>query len=452
MARRSSPQDQPFARPIPAPEAVGDMEDTRLGTILLEGGVVDEVGLERCLAIQALTGGSRPLGRILVEQGLLGSDELERLLEIQRQRLAARTTHVQETDIGCASLLEAARANNAAEIIVSEGRPVRMRVACQWSHLTSEALTGPEVWEFVRELMGGDVLESLADSHFVSRGWEREGLGCGTATAFRQFDGVAVRVLLAALAAQTAQDASLPAGVIDAVRGGKGLVLVVGERGIGRGDALAPLVWLAAEEEGHYVVVVDDEPMPLPKDGALVVRRRYGISPTQRAETLRNVVREDPDALIISDVGTPETFEMALRAAEGGRLVVGYLDATTAPSALVRVLNFYPSYDLPRVRATLAAVLRAVCVRHLLPSTDCNGTVAATELLIVDDAVREIVRHGEVADLGLLIRAEGSRCGHSLDRSMLELLQSGRVRMDDAFGRAEEKAWLLEQTRDLPTN
>jgi Tfp pilus assembly pilus retraction ATPase PilT len=426
------------------------MEDTRLGSILLEGGVVDESGLERCLAIQALTGGSRPLGQILVEQGLIGTPELERLLALQRQRVASRTTTEHEGDIGCASLLEAARRHHAAEMIVSEGRPVRIRVACEWSQLTTDVLTGPEVWEFVRELMGGEVLEDLADSHFVSQAWERPGFGCGTATAFRQFDGVAVRVLLAATGVPSPEEASLPAGFVEAVRGAKGLVLVVGERGIGRCEALAPLVWTAAREAGQYVVVIDDEPIPLPTDGALVVRRRYGISPAQRAETLRSVVREDPDTLVIADVGSPETFELALRAAEGGRLVIAYLDATTGPSALVRVLNFYPSYDLPRVRATLAAVLRAVCVRHVLPAADHHGTVAATELLLVDDAVREVVRNGEVADLGLLIRAEGSRCGHSLDRSMLDLLVAGRVRIEDAFSRAEEKAWLLERTRDLP--
>ena len=427
------------------------MQDTRLGAILLEGGVVDESGLERCLAIQALTGGTRPLGQILVEQGLIGTQELERLLLLQRQRVASRAAETQATDIRCASLLEAARKHQAAEMIVSEGRPVRIRVACEWSQLTADVLTGPEVWDFVRELMGAEVLESLADSHFVSQAWERTGFGCGTATAFRQFDGVAVRVLLAAPGVPSAEAASLPPGLVDAVRGSKGLVLVVGERGVGRTEALAPLVWLAAGEANQYVVVVDDEPMPLPEEGALVVRRRYGLSPSHRAETLRSVVREDPDTLVIADVGSPETFDVALRAAEGGRLVIAYLDATTAPSALVRVLNFYPSYDLPRVRASLAAVLRAVCVRHVLPAAGQNGTVAATELLLVDDSVREVVRNGEVADLGLLIRAEGSRCGHSLDRSMLDLLVAGRIRIEDAFDRAEEKAWLLERTRDLPT-
>jgi twitching motility protein PilT len=428
------------------------MEDNRLGAILLEGGVVDEAGLERCLAIQALTGGTRPIGQILVEQGLLSAPELQRLLDLQRTRAAARTEAVALTDVGSTALLTAARANQATEMVISEGRTVRVRAGCEWRQLTDQVLSGPEVWDFVREVMGSEVLESLAERHFVVRAWEREGLGRGSAIAFRQFDGVAVRITFPAETAASTEVATMHPAIVEAVKSGKGLVLVIGERGIGRSEALAPLIRLAATEPNQYVVVVEDEQVELPKDGALVVRRRYGLSPDSRAEALRSVVREDPDTLVIADVGSPATFEIALRAAEGGRLVIAYMDAMTSTAALVRALNFYPGYDLPRVRSTLAAVLRAVLVRHELPAADHKGTVVATEVLVVDDAVREVVRGGELADLGLLIRAENGRSGHSLDRNMLELLAAGRVRIEDVFARAEEKAWLLERTKDLQTN
>jgi hypothetical protein len=62
--------------------------------------------------------------------------------------------------------------------------------------------------------------------------------------------------------------------------------------------------------------------------------------------------------------------------------------------------------------------------------------------------VRDAIRAGELADVALLVRSEG-RPGHALDRSMLELVSAGRVRLDDVFARAEERAWLLERTRGL---
>src|SRR5204863_5280995 len=70
------------------------MDDMRLGAILLEGGIVDEAGLERCLAIQTLTGNTRPIGQIVVEQGLVDADTVKRVLELQKGRAEAARAKV----------------------------------------------------------------------------------------------------------------------------------------------------------------------------------------------------------------------------------------------------------------------------------------------------------------------------------------------------------------------
>jgi len=425
------------------------MEQNRLGAILLECGFVDEAGLERCLAIQALTGSSRPLGRILVDQGLIDEPTLERLLEMQKSRRVSREAKIAPQDLASASLLAAAQENGASEIVLSEGRRVCVRIGSSWQQLTDQCLSGPEVWDFVRETMGADVLEHLADRHFVTRPWSLDGVGCGGATALRQFDGVACRLTFARTAVESPREFGIPDAVGDVIDVGRGLILCVGERGIGRSELLASLTAHAAQNPSQYVVVVDDEPIILGDQGALVVQRQYGIDPQVREDVLRSVVREDPDVMVIADVGSPETFELAMRAAEGGRLVIAYLDARNVVQALTRIFNFYPSYELPRVRLALAAVLRSVLVRQLMPNATHTGRVGATEFLMVKDAVREILRTGNLEDINLLLRSEDSNCGYALDRSMLDLLTSGRVRMDDVFARAEEKAWLLERTRNL---
>ena len=62
------------------------MDETRLGSILLESRIIGEQHLEKCLEIQALTGLNRPLGQILIEQGFLDKARLEQLLELQKAR------------------------------------------------------------------------------------------------------------------------------------------------------------------------------------------------------------------------------------------------------------------------------------------------------------------------------------------------------------------------------
>ena len=425
------------------------MDDTRLGSILLESRVIGEVDLERCLEIQSLTGNTRPLGQILIDQGLIDRPMLDRLLELQQSRKRAQRSTLAADAAAPDGYLKAAVQAGARELVISEGRPALARAGAEWRALTSEPLRGPEVWEFVRAEMGHQVLEDLADRHFVVRNLHKPGLCRGRLTALRHFDGVAVVVEVQPETTPSATELGLPPPLLEIVRGGRGLVLLVGERGIGRTETLSGILREIAADGNRYIVVLDEAVGgDLAAGGALVARRRVGEHAGCCA-ALRTAIREDPDAIVVGALGEPETFDMALRAADGGRLVVGWLDECSVVGALQRIVNFYPSYDVARVRTTLASVLRGVCVRHLLPALRGNGLVPATELLVADDAVREVLRNGELANLTLLMRAEGGKNGHSLDHCMFDLIVRGLVRIEDAYLRAEEKSWLLERSRNL---
>lgn len=428
------------------------MDDTRLGTLLLESRLVAEADLEKCLEIQSLTGGSWPLGQIVVEQGLITRGILEQLLELQKARVQERRVVV--AGEGPDRYLQAALDAGANELVVSEGRPVMARIGGEWIDLGAELLNGPEVWDFVRDEMGGEVLEELADTHFVSRDLHKPGRCRGRITAFRQFDGVAVTVRLHPEEVRTPEQLGVPAPFVEMVRQGKGLLLLATERGSGRTETLASLLQVAVQDPSRFVLVLDDNmEYPLPTGPALVVRRRVGAQVSDYGTGLRAAVREDPDTILVGDVGEPETFDLCIRAAEAGRLVIGCMHAGSVVSALHRVLNFYPSYDIGRVRATLASVLRGVLSQHLLPDAEHAAMVVATELLAIDDAAREVVRNGDLGHIALLLRMDGKGgVSHSLDRSLLDLLSAGRVRFADVFARAEEKTWVLERSRKMSSH
>ncbi len=426
------------------------MDETRLGSILLESKVISEADLEKCLEIQSLTGNNRPVGQILVEQGLIDRGTLERLLELQQARLTEKKMldGADTIDSGGDGFLGAAVRAGARELVISEGRPVMARSGMDWRMLTVEPVRGPEVWDFVRTEMGSQVLEELADRHFVVRDLHRPGLCRGRVTAQRHSDGVAVLVELRPEATPPADQLGIPKQLTEILGSSRGLVLFVGERGIGRTELLAGVLEEMAREGSRYVVVLDDAiDTELPKGGALVVRRRVGQHVATYAGGLRTAVREDPDAILIGSLNEPEAFDMAVRAAEGGRLVVGWLDANSVVGCLQRVLNFYPIYDVQRLRQSLATVLRAVCVRHLLSSADGSRLVPATEMLLVEEAARDVIRTGDLNNLGLLMRTEGGKNGHSLDQCMFDLISGSEIRLEDAYARAEEKAWLLERLR-----
>ena len=80
---------------------------------------------------------------------------------------------------------------------------------------------------------------------------------------------------------------------------------------------------------------------------------------------------------------------------------------------------------------------------QLLPSVNLDGQVMATELLLVDDVVREVIREGALSQVELLIRLGETNCGHSMDSQLVELLAQGRIMFHDALSCAEDKRQLL---------
>jgi len=424
------------------------MDEMRLGSILLESKVISEADLEKCLEVQALTGNNRPMGQILVEQGLIDRATLDRLLQLQQSRIGDKKmlAGIGSIEGNNDGFLGAAVRAGARELVISEGRPVLARAGAEWRVMTSEQVRGPEVWDFVRTEMGSQVLEELADRHFVVRDLHRPGLCRGRVTALRHSDGVAVLVELRPELATPAVDLGIPQALTDVLVAARGLVLLVGERGIGRTELMAGVLQELAREADRYVVVLDDAlDTDPPNGGALIARRRVGEHVSSYTAGLRTAVREDPDAILVGSLSDPDAFDLAVRAAEGGRLVVGWLDATSVVGCLQRIVNFYQPYDVQRLRQSLASVLRAVCVRHLLSATDGSKMMPATELLLVDEAARDVIRGGDLANLTLLMRTEGGKNGHSIDQAMFDLVADGSIRLEDAYARAEEKAWLLER-------
>jgi twitching motility protein PilT len=425
------------------------MDDIRLGSILLESKVISEADLEKCLEIQALTGNTRTVGQILLEQGRIDRTTLERLVQLQEARRAERDAKAPDVvEVQGESLLESAARSGARELVISEGRPIMVREAANWRALTTEPVRSPEVWDFVRREMGVAVLEELAERQFVVRDLVRPGVCRGRITAMRHTDGVAVMAELRPEVVPDAAELGVPESVSSMLANARGLVLFVGERGEGRSELLASVLAAMAKEPGRYVVALDDAlDSPVPQGGALVARRRIGEHATDYASGLRTTLREDPDAILLGSIDDTDAFDLAVRAAEGGRLVVGWMNARSVVGCLQRALRCYSDIDAQRVRQSLANVLRAVCVRHLVPSKSGDRMLAAVEWIAFDEAARDVLRHGDLESLAMLMRAEGNSNGASLDQCLCRLTKDGLVRLEDAYARAEDKAWLLDRTQ-----
>jgi twitching motility protein PilT len=129
-----------------------------------------------------------------------------------------------------------------------------------------------------------------------------------------------------------------------------------------------------------------------------------------------------------------ETIATALTAAETGHLVLSTLHTNDTSQAVSRILDSFPANNQVQFRQQLSLALLAIVAQQLVPSADRGDLYPAVEILIATRAVRNLIRRGEDHQLYTAIgtgRAEGMI---TMEQSLAELVRSGRITRDTAFG------------------
>src|SRR5207247_281674 len=123
-------------------------------------------------------------------------------------------------------------------------------------------------------------------------------------------------------------------------------------------------------------------------------RESLGAAFRQIPQNIKSL--EEPDVILQRQIRELQTIATALTAAETGHLVFGTLHTQSAPSTIDRIIDVFPAEQQEQVRTQLASTLQGVVTQALLPTADGAGRVPALEVLLPDDAVRNLIRQGKV--------------------------------------------------------
>ncbi len=191
----------------------------------------------------------------------------------------------------------------------------------------------------------------------------------------------------------------------------KGLVLVTGPTGSGKSTTLASLINYINENEARHIITVED-PVEFfhTSKKSLINHRELGADTKSFARALKSALREDPDVVLVGEMRDHETISLALTAAETGHLVFGTLHSNTAAKTIDRIIDVFPTGDKEMVRAMLASSLQGVVSQTLLKKQGGGGRVGAFEILVGTNAVRNLIRENQIAQMYSMIQT-GARYG-----------------------------------------
>ncbi len=130
----------------------------------------------------------------------------------------------------------------------------------------------------------------------------------------------------------------------------------------------------------------------------------------------------------------------------------GTLHTSSAPKTVDRVIEVFPASEQSQIRSTLSDGLRAVIAQVLFKRIDKKGRCCAMEILIANNAVRNLIREAKTHQIPSMIQT-GKKYGMQLlDDAIMELLNKNWIDVDEAYAKANEKARFRPMLKNPPAD
>ncbi|MEK9181224.1 MAG: PilT/PilU family type 4a pilus ATPase [Patescibacteria group bacterium] len=251
--------------------------------------------------------------------------------------------------------------------------------------------------------------------------------------AYYQKDTLAVSVRMITNKIKTVEELNLPAVIKNFTEYKQGLVLIVGPTGHGKSTTLASMVDLINHNRAEHIITIEDpiEYVFLP-DKSIISQREIYRDAVSFPSALTASLREDPNVVMVGEMRDLDSVGTTITLAETGHLVFATLHTNDAAQSIDRIVDVFPPYQQSQVRSQISNVLLGIISIRLLPRIG-GGLIPAVEVMMVDTAIRNVIRENRAFEIYNVIHSSGAKGMISLDRYLAELVKRGLVMYENAF-------------------
>jgi twitching motility protein PilT len=323
----------------------------------------------------------------------------------------------------------------ASDLLLIAGTPVTLRVAGSLSHSTGAPLTAENTRNLLVSLMTQQQYRDFQRTKSVDFCFSREGIGRFRANVHHQRGTVAGSVRILPDKMPTLESLHLPPGLKRLAEARQGLVLVTGPTGCGKSSTLAALVDLINTNRQDHVVTIEDPVEFVHSNRRSIVEQiEIGDDAPDFAGSLRSILRQNPDVILVGEMRDAETISTVLTAAETGHLVLSTLHTNDTSQAVGRILDAFPQNSQHQIRQQLSLALLAIVAQQLVPAVQPGpARYPVTEILMATSGVRHLIRRGDDHQIYSAVstgRADGMI---SMEQSLAEMVRTGKIQREVAM-------------------
>ena len=341
--------------------------------------------------------------------------------------------------ISIKELLGYALDSRASDLHLSVGNIPMLRIHGEMKKIKTPALDVTTMENIRDEVLNANQLKAFKEGLEIDFSTELEGKGRFRVNFFNQINGLSAVFRTISNVIMSSEELGIPPLVNSLAMRDRGLILLTGPTGSGKSTTLAAMIDHINENKNSHIITIEDPVEYYQRSkNCLINQREIGHSTHSFSNALRSALREDPDVILVGEMRDLETIQLALTAAETGHLVLSTLHTSSAVKTIDRIIDVFPSGQKSQIRSMLSESLVAIIAQKLLKNKEGNGRVPASEIMIANSAIKNLIREDKIYQIPSLIQSGGQEGMHTLDQDLQRLLSKGSIDREDAIKIAED--------------
>lgn len=330
-------------------------------------------------------------------------------------------------------LLIAAASQNASDLHIAVGKRPTLRIDGVLVPFSQEPILSSEDAEgLITSILTPEQKERLTKIRQIDFAYSFEDKARFRINAYYQRGYLAAALRLIPIRIRSIEELGLPPLLHDFTKMSQGFVLLVGPAGHGKSTTLAALLdEINHTREDHIITIEDPVEYSFTQDQSIISQREVGSDTATFHSALRSILRQDPDVIMIGEMRDAVSISTAMTAAETGHLVFSSLHTNSASQTIDRIIDSFPAEQQGQVISQLAATLVAIVSQRLLPRIG-GGRVPALEVMMVNPAIRNLIREKKVYQIDLVIETSLQEGMTTLNRSLVNLVKNKQVTLENA--------------------
>lgn len=300
-------------------------------------------------------------------------------------------------------ILKAAQQQNSSDIHIVPGNPVMLRIDGKLVPQGNQVLTNVETDNLLSPIVPQELKDELKEKGELDFAFSVEGFSRVRANVFRQRGSYAAALRILSYDVPTPQQLGIPQSVVNLTTKMRGLVLVTGATGSGKSTTLASLIDVIASRDSKNIITLED--------------------PIEYLHSRRRSIVEQ------REVGKDTlSYAAALRAT---------LHTNSSSDAIDRMIDVFPPHQQQQIRVQLSGVLEGIVAQHLLPMVN-GGRIAAFEVLLANNAIRNLIREAKAFQIPSIIQTSKREGMMMMDDCILQYYSQGLIAPETAVAYAHD--------------